>query len=395
LKAHITSMQEAIREEILDGWLFCNFSHRDTLTDTLLDLDPLAVSSRRWFYLVPSSGTPVKIVHTIEKSILDALPGMDYLYNSKNELETLLSRFHGLTFAILCDPDIQVLSTIDAASASLALHCGITTVSAASLVQRISGVLDADDIASHERAADILYRVVDYAWNRICISFRDDSILYEGDIQNLMITQLHEKGLIFDHPPIVASGRNTGNPHYSIPGDINSAVSRGKKLEKEDVIQFDLWAKEPCGIYADISWTGYCGKTVPQSIVNRANLVFAARDLVKPAIENALAHNEKISGASLDVLVRNFLLARTPPESILHRTGHGIDTECHGSGVNIDSIEFPDHRYLLEGSCFSVEPGIYFSDCGFRTEIDIYLQNGKPVISGREIQHTLLLLQDD
>jgi len=388
-------MQEAIREENLDGWLFCNFHHRDTFTDSLLELDPLAVSTRRWFYFVPSSGNPVKIVHAIEKNILDSLPGNSFLYTGKFELERLLSRFRGLTAAILSDPNIQVLSTFDASSASLAVFCGMKTVSAASLVQRIRGILDTEGIASHERAADILYLVVEEAWNRVCASFRDQTILFEGDIQNLMLDRFRASGLITDHAPIIAAGRNSGNPHYSVPGEECSGGGRGKRLEKGDVLQFDLWAKEPEGVYADISWIGFCGKTIPQSISNRANLVFEARDLVKPAVETALRNNEAITGASLDIIVRDFLLARTPAESVQHRTGHGIDTECHGSGVNIDSIEFPDHRFLLEGSCFSVEPGIYFSDCGFRTEIDIYLRNKKPVISGREIQHTLLQLQED
>ena len=388
-------MQEAIREELLDGWLFCNFTHRDSLTDSLLDLDSQAVSSRRWFYFVPSSGTPVKIVHAIEKTILDPLPGDRTFYTGKVELERLLSRFSGLTVAILSDQNIQVLSTFDASSAALAGLCGMKTVSAASLVQRIRGVLNAEGIASHERAADTLYRVVDEAWIRICRAFRDGTTIFEGDIQNLMLENLRKSGLITDHAPIVGAGHNSGNPHYSVPGDIISEHSRGKRLENGDVVQFDIWAKERQGIYADISWIGYCDKTVPQSINQRANLVFEARDLVKPAVEKAFQNNEKITGASLDIIVRNFLLARTSPETIQHRTGHGIDTQCHGSGVNIDSVEFPDNRYLLEGSCFSVEPGIYFNDCGFRTEIDVYLKNRKPVVSGREIQHSILLLQED
>jgi len=88
------------------------------------------------------------------------------------------------------------------------------------------------------------------------------------------------------------------------------------------------------------------------------------------------------------------MLKLVPENSVQHRTGHGIDTDCHGSGTNLDSIEFPDNRYILEGSCFSVEPGIYFSDSGFRTEIDIYINQGKPVISGGEIQKNILLLQE-
>ena len=86
----------------------------------------------------------------------------------------------------------------------------------------------------------------------------------------------------------------------------------------------------------------------------------------------------------VDQKTRELLTARGRGGALKHRTGHGIDRDCHGSGVNIDGVEFPDHRLLLDGSCFSLEPGIYFSDFGLRTEIDVYISGGKPVISGQK-----------
>jgi Xaa-Pro aminopeptidase len=73
-----------------------------------------------------------------------------------------------------------------------------------------------------------------------------------------------------------------------------------------------------------------------------------------------------------------------------HRTGHGIDQEVHGFGVNLDSVEFPDSRLLLEGSCFSVEPGVYLDEFGMRSEINVYISGGKPVVSGKNPQFELL-----
>jgi len=383
----ITTVQKAIREEKLDGWLFCNFSHRDKLTDTLLGLDPVSVSSRRWFYLVPSEGEPVKIVHAIEKNILDGLAGKSSVYSSREELETVLRGFSGRRFAVLCDRYIQVLSTMDAASLDLIHACGIETASAASLVQRVKGILDADGIASHEKAANLLYGIVHDAWHLVVDAFKGNKVLHEGDIRDFMLERFEAEGLETDHDPIVGTGPDSGDPHYTIQG-------RGRAFRSGDVVQFDLWAKYPLGIYADISWIGYCGASVPPETQKRFELVAAARDLVKPAIEAAFCRGEPVTGASLDALVRSFLLANCPKEAVQHRTGHGIDTDCHGSGTNLDSVEFPDTRLLLEGSCFSVEPGIYFADSGFRTEIDIYIKDGKPVISGGEIQTSLLTLQD-
>jgi Xaa-Pro aminopeptidase len=391
----LQTIQKAIREEKLDGWLFCNFAHRDILTDSLLSLDTDTVSSRRWFYFVPPEGIPDKIVHTIEKDILDSLPGTVRSYPDRTIMETLLRQFSGLRVAVLSDPYIQVLSTMDASSFYLVHTCGMETVTAATLIQRLKGILDAEGIASHEKAGSILYAIVHQSWNLVKEAFRTEKPLYEGDIQDFMLDRFDEEGLIQDHPPIVAAGNNSGNPHYSIPFPPRSRKNRGKKLEKNDVVQFDLWAKFPSGIYADISWVGFCGTAVPDEILGRFKAVLAARDLVKPAVKKAFNAHKPITGAELDAQVRSFLLSQFPSGALQHRTGHGIDTDCHGSGTHLDSVEFPDHRLILEGSCFSVEPGLYFPDSGFRTEIDIYIHDGEPVISGGEIQKKILTLQDN
>lgn len=387
----IDGIQKAIREERLDGWLFCNFSHRDTLTDTLLDLDIQALSSRRWFYFIPANGEPIKIVHIIESNVLSELPGTSKKYSSLESLKTCLQQFSGQRIAVLYDPEILVLSTIDASSYNLLVSCGIETVSASTLIQRTKGILSEKGIQSHERAARILYKIVHNAWNFAKTQFGLNSVLYEGAIQDFILGKFNSEGLITDYPPIVAFGSNSGNPHYCIATQIDNK-KRGATLQNDDVVQLDLWAKFPEGIYADISWIAYCGKDIPKEIQKRFTIVTTARDLVKPAIENAFQNKTRITGKELDTIVRSYLLENCPAEAIQHRTGHGIDTQYHGSGTNLDSIEFPDSRAVLEGSCFSVEPGIYFPDSGFRTEINIYIHNRKPVISGGEIQTSLLTL---
>lgn len=380
-------MQEAIRGESLDGWLFCNFRHRDSLTDSLLELDISAVSSRQWLYLVPPRGEPVKIVHSIEREILSSLPGRTETYREKRELVGLLTHFSGMTCAILSDPNLPVLSTVDAASAALFSACGIRTVSAATLVQRVRGTLDERGIESHERAAGVLYRLVRAAWDAVASSFAAGAPAFEGDIRDFMTSYLAREGLVTDHPPIVACGSHSGDPHYAV-----SAGTRGARMKAGDIVQFDVWAKESDGIYADISWIGYCGPDVPDELARRANAAFGARDLVVDLIGQSLGNGARVTGRELDERARAYLLERVPADALRHRTGHGIDAECHGSGVNLDSIEFPDDRELLEGSCFSVEPGVYFEDCGFRTEINVYIKGGAPVVSGGPVQTRLLSL---
>jgi Xaa-Pro dipeptidase len=71
----VTEIQAALREAKLDGWLFYDFRHSDPLAYRILKLDENMLASRRWFYYIPASGEPVKIVQSIEQFKLDSLPG--------------------------------------------------------------------------------------------------------------------------------------------------------------------------------------------------------------------------------------------------------------------------------------------------------------------------------
>jgi Xaa-Pro aminopeptidase len=202
-----------------------------------------------------------------------------------------------------------------------------------------------------------------------------------------MLEEMEKQGLIPDHPPIVAGGVNSGNPHYDFSGE-------GAVFEEGDVIQFDLWAKEAAegSVYGDISWAGVYAPRVPAMVEKAFEDLVQAREGVLSFIGSELQAGKKLTGAEADQKTREILIERGYQDAIKHRTGHGIDTECHGSGVNIDSVEFPDPRFLLEGSCFSLEPGIYFSEFGLRTEIDVYIRQGGPVVSGGKNRRQFTLL---
>ena len=384
MNTSINSIIKAVAEESrtngLGGWIFTNFSHRDSITDSLLGLDCNVVSTRRWVYIVKGDGSCTKIVHAIEKNNLDSLPGESlFVYNSKDILLKSLSENldKTKTYALLTDEDIPVISTVDGGFVSLLTHLGISTCSAAPLIQRSKGVLSEERVLSHERSASLLYLTVYETWNFISSFYKSGKELTERAVCDFILSEFSRFNLITDHPPIVAFGKNSGNPHYEVPAE-NSAVA-----VKGDVIQLDIWAKDkddPDSIYADISWVGVYDTAPSKDVEELFGTVCTARDVVKATIESESFGN--ITGATLDAKVRDVLIKAGHADAIRHRTGHGIDTNCHGSGVNLDSIEFPDKRKLLEYSCFSVEPGIYFDRYGFRTEIDIYIKDGKPVISG-------------
>ena len=91
----VAEIQTALRDAKLGGWLFYDFRHSDPLAYRILKLDENMLASRRWFYYVPASGEPVKIVQSIEQFKLDSLPGKNVIFRGWQELHARLREVLG------------------------------------------------------------------------------------------------------------------------------------------------------------------------------------------------------------------------------------------------------------------------------------------------------------
>jgi hypothetical protein len=410
----IESIQEAIRSEGLAGWLFYNYKHRDPLSDRILEIPADTVNTRPWYLLVPGEGKPVKIVHSIETSVLAHLPGRETPYGTRNELRDRLAEAAEAVGGPVCagySELLPALSFLDHGTARLLEECGFRLTGSAGCLQRVLGALPAEGRDSHRRAGAHLYEIVSMAWKQITKDLSEGNPVTEGSIRDYMLAELDKRNLTTDHPPIVAVGPNSGDPHYTAAGD-------GDPIVRDRVVLFDIWAKEksPDAVYADISWMGYTSPTPPIRIVDRFQTLTHARDMAfsyiaercagarsegpaGPGPAGSVSRGRQKSGepdfptgAEVDRKVREYFRERGLESFLRHRTGHAIDTECHGFGANIDSVEFPEERRLIEGSCFSLEPGLYGEEYGMRTEIDVLIENSRPTITGGRPQTELLTL---
>src|SRR5215470_17315428 len=145
----VAEIQAALREAKLDGWLFYDFRHSDPLAYRILKLDEKMFASRRWFYYVPASGEPVKIVQSIEQFKLDSLPGKKLIFRGWRELndrlgEVLTAPAKGSKrrVAMQYSPmnDIPYISRVDAGTIELVRSFGVEPVTSAELVQRFEAV---------------------------------------------------------------------------------------------------------------------------------------------------------------------------------------------------------------------------------------------------------------
>ena len=386
---NLEKLRAVIRETGVSGWLLTNMFHRDEIADLVLGVPREKTNTRPWLCILSADRPPVKIVHTIERGILDHVPGDSIHYSARTELERALARAIPAGGKLAADYSraIPVSSYLDHGTALLLESVGATLVPAEDLVARYLGTLDDEGRRTADSAAKVLYAAVADAWSRLCAELKAGRALTEGDVQSWIAEAIAAAGLVADAPPIVGAGRHTNDPHFEVQG-------HGAVFTAGDTVQFDVWAKEktPGAIYADISWAGVCAAAPSAQQSRMFEAVRDAREAVVSLLQARLAARAPVTGADADRAAREVLFSGGFQSAVKHRTGHSIGARVHGYGVNLDSVEFPDERLLTEGACFSVEPGVYLEELGMRTEIDCVIHQGKLHIPGPGRQSQLLTL---
>ena len=390
----LAEIQQALRETPgLDGWLFYDFRGSDPLAYRVLRLDPTRHVTRRWYYWIPSQGTPVKLLHRIEPHILRELPGDTLLYVSWDEQRANLKRIvQGMKrIAMQYSPmnAIPYIARVDAGTIDLIRSYGIEVATSADLVQRFEAVWNDRQLASHKYAAAKLRRIVDEAFTHTAAMVAKRKPLTEYGLQQLILARITAHGLTTATPPIAAVNAHSADPHYSPPAKGSARIARG------DLVLIDLWAKKPTAgsVYADITWTGYVGKDAPPKQREVFTIVRNARDTALAFVRTRVAAGQFPCGWEVDEVCRKVIKDAGYGDRFLHRTGHSIGEEVHGNGANIDSLETQDSRRLMPRTCFSIEPGIYLpGQFGIRSELDVYVSDREVMAFGQPVQKEIIAI---
>jgi Xaa-Pro dipeptidase len=381
---NLSAIQQALREDKLDGWLFYDHHHRDPLAYRILGLDENSFVSRRWFYFVPAQGGPGKLVHRIESGKLDSLPGYKEEYSSWQELEQKLGKMLAgkEKIAMQYSPRnaIMYISMVDAGTVEVVREMGIEIASSANLVSQFEAVLTEAQIATHYVAQQKLDEVLRAGWKRIGEATRDGGSTDEHTIVTFLQESIARADLWTDHGPNVSVGPNSADSHYE------PTAASSKPIRGGDFILIDIWAKlanDPDAIWYDITWTGVIDRAPTQREQLIFNTVRDARDASIAAVESAFAANTPIAGYQADDASREVIRQAGFAEWFTHRTGHNIGTSLHGNGANLDNLETHDTRLILPRTCFSVEPGIYFpGEFGVRSEVNMLTHPGSAKVTG-------------
>jgi len=384
----VSRVQAALRDAELEGWLFFHFRGQNPIATAMLGL---GWTSRRSFTLIPAEGDPVALIHAIEHSSWRHWPWEIIEYSGWREMEGRLSELLGgrkrLAMEVSPRSSVPTLDRVPSGILELLREIGVDPVSSGNLVSTFHSAWSEEQLEAHRVSAEIIRAVAMDAFTRAADHARRSKPLLEGQLGGWIRDELTARGLPVDADAHVAIGPNAADPHYD-PRDAGASVAQG------EVLMIDLWARPTeDGVFADQTWMGILMDAVPDRLQTIWEAVRGAREAGIDFLRSCHEQGREVCGYEVDDVCRAFIVDRDFGEFFVHRTGHSMDIELHGSGPNLDNLETRDDRRLVQGVGFSIEPGIYIpGDVGVRSEINVHWGAGGPEVTPRERQDEILVL---
>lgn len=380
----------AALDEPVDGWLLFDFRGINPIMAAVVGRE--AVGSRRAYVWVPREGTPVALVHGVDAELWREWPAVwrRIVWVRREELaRELAGLVRGRTVAMEYSPGgaVPYGDYVPAGTLELVRAAGATPVSSAELVTRYCSAWTAADLASHRRAAARVAEIARTGLARVAERARTGEPVTEHALTAWVLEAFERAGLVTESPPSVSYGDHAARPHYDAPESGSAAIVPGALL------LFDLWAKEPGGVYADQTWMAAVGSPSPQA-GRLWEVVRSARDAALDLLRARLSAGSPVTGAEADRAARAVIEAAGYGDRIVSRTGHSIDrVGLHGYGPTIDDTESFDTRRILPGSGFSVEPGIYIpGEIGLRSEVNAHARADGLDVTPEDYQRELIVI---
>src|SRR6266516_1785714 len=389
------ALAEALAALGADAWLLYDFRHVNPVSERILG--PTGMGTRRLFVLLPRSGKPVAVAHRIELQPLADFPGEVRPYGSWRELhDELRALARGRTLAMEVSPQdaVPYLDRVPHGVVQLLEGFGARVVSSAPLVSRFAARWSAAEAAGHRRAAQALAEIAREALIWAGRETTRGAEVREVTLQQRVVGAIGRAGFVTDHPPIAAFGANSAMPHYE------PHAGADLRLQAGQVLLLDLWGGPARGsVFADQTWMGFAGRAPDAEVRKVWHTVRAARDAAVALLRERWqrpgeGEGARVpTGAEVDDAARAVVRGAGYGEYFVHRTGHSIDRDLHGSGPHIDNFETADERALVPGVGFSVEPGIYLPGrFGMRSEINVFMDETGPEVTPPAPQEELLLV---
>lgn len=385
----LSAVRAALADLDADGWLLFDFHGLNPVAARLVGAT--GMGTRRLFVLLPRSGVPVAVAHRIELQGVAGFPGEIRPYAAWRELhDALRPLVAGRTLAMEVSPrdGVPYLDRVPHGVVQLLEWLGARIVSSAPLVTRFAAAWTPAELAGHRRAAETLAEIARETLGWTGTELARGAEVREVAAQQRVLAAFARAGLVTNEPPIVAFQENAANPHYEPRAGADRALRTG------EVVLLDLWAGPALGtVFADQTWMAFAGRDPGAEVQRVWQVVRQARDAAVTLLRQRWTARARVSGADLDDATRQVIRAAGFGDAFVHRTGHSIDRDLHGSGPHLDNFETADDRELVAGVGFSIEPGIYLTGrFGVRSEINVHLAASGPEVTPAEPQQELLLV---
>ncbi len=333
----IQEAQKYLKEMDLDGWLLYDFHGSNPLARHFLEISPHQMTTRRFFYWLPTVGEPIKIVHAIEPKVLDHVPGEKRIFLSWQSLEAevgkVLKDAKKIAMEISRRNAIPYISRVDAGTVELVQSFGVEVASSGDFLPHFTAVLSAEQGASQIRAGKACDRIANGAWKWIGEHLKQGKGLTEYDVQQKILADFKQADLITPDAPIVAVNAHSADPHYEPHKDGSSPIQNG------DFILIDLWAKErgEGAVFGDITRVGVAAEHPTKRQIEIFHIVRKAQKEAVALIKNRFAQKKRIEGWEVDAAARAVIHEAGYGQYFIHRTGHSIEISLHGSGAHMDN----------------------------------------------------------
>src|SRR5579859_5222319 len=184
-------IQQSLQSEGYDGWLFYDFRKSNPIAYQVLSLPLDGFFSRRWFYFVPTEGTPTALVSAVEAHVLQALPGERCIFRTWQEMRSHLGKMlsSGKRIAMEYSPmnAIPYMSRVDGGTLELVRSFGVEVVTSANLAQRFVAQLSEEQVEGQRAAGKLLIAVKDALFAQLSTDLRSGVALDEYGVQQRFI----------------------------------------------------------------------------------------------------------------------------------------------------------------------------------------------------------------
>ncbi|HIF73277.1 MAG TPA: M24 family metallopeptidase [Dehalococcoidia bacterium] len=376
--------REFLQSTGTDGWLTRDYRYTNPVFEAALGKRVEHLTRPVWLW-IPADGDPQLLAHEVDAGRFPADSSPIAAYGSRVQMVAGLKTLVGSATKVAMEYSplyaLPRVARVDAGTIELIRSLGPEIVSSGDVIQYSTERWTPDQLQSHFFAVSALDRIVRQTFQYVGENIR--WALTEHDIAEHIRGKFDRAGLEFDDGPVVAFNEHSSDPHYD-PQPGEAAVIR-----REGWLLIDLWARkkpespDDRNISADITWTAKLGEPPTAKQQEVFNAVTGARDAAFDLLETRVLEGDNPKGWELDRAARDVIEKAGYGEYFVHRLGHSLGYEVHSNGVNLDDWETHDTRTVINGVGVTIEPGIYLPEFGVRSEMDVYLGEDGPEVTGK------------